>query len=333
MTNLSADRRVENNESPDMPIRKKFISYTSPLSAILPIDLLCRCTGHNFIIPFYHIVSDEKCPHVENLYRFKNTKEFEQDLDYLAKNYQPIGADDLEGILAGKYKGRKIMLLTFDDGLRQMYDIVAPILLKKGIPAVFFLNTDFIDNKALMFRYKDSLIKSWGHDTIQTLKARSEKELTETIDQPLARRLDDFLKEYKPYMSTDQIRSLISQGFTVGAHSCSHPYYEDLSIDTQLSETLDSLDILKRDFDIKQKLFAFPFTDHGVPKIFFDKIFDSGKVDFSFGGAGIKNDVHPRQFQRIPMEGWNASAEQVLKAEYLYFLLRAPFFKNTIKRK
>jgi peptidoglycan/xylan/chitin deacetylase (PgdA/CDA1 family) len=315
-----------------MPVRKKFISYTSPLSAILPIDLLRRCTGHNFIIPFYHIVSDEKCPHVENLYRFKNTKEFERDLDYLATHYQPVGADDLGDVLAGKYKGEKIMLLTFDDGLRQMYDIVAPVLLRKGIPAVFFLNTDFIDNKALMFRYKASLIKSWGLDTIQTLKARSEKELVEIIDQPLAQRLDDFLQDYKPYMCTEQIRSLIDQGFTVGAHSRSHPYYEDLSIDEQLSETLDCLDILQKDFGIKEKLFAFPFTDHGVPKIFFDRIFDGGKVDFSFGGAGIKNDVHPGQFQRIPMEGWNATAEQVLKSEYLYYLLRAPFFRNTIKR-
>ena len=103
-----------------MSIRKKFISSTSLLSAILPIDILCRATGHNFIIPFYHVVSDEACPHIENLYRFKTIREFEKDLDYLTKEYQPVGADDLDGILAGRYRGKKIMLLTFDDGLRQM---------------------------------------------------------------------------------------------------------------------------------------------------------------------------------------------------------------------
>ena len=315
-----------------MSIRKKFISVTSSLSGILPIDILCRATGHNFIIPFYHIVSDEACPHVENLYRFKTIREFEQDLDYLTKQYQPVGADDLDGILAGKYKGKKIMLLTFDDGLRQMHDIVAPILLRRGIPAVFFLNTDFIDNKALMFRYKASLIKSWGQGTEGTLMARNEKELAETIDPSLTLKFEEFLQDYKPYMNTGQIKSLVSQGFTIGAHSCSHPHYEDLSIDEQLSQTFDCMDILKKDFDIEQKLFAFPFTDHGVSRGFFDKVFEGGKVDFSFGGAGIKNDVHPRQFQRVPMEGWDASAEQILKSEYLYYLLRAPFFKNKIKR-
>jgi hypothetical protein len=95
---------------------------------------------------------------------------------------------------------------------------------------------------------------------------------------------------------------------------------------------MSCLDILARDFGTKEKLFAFPFTDYGVSRAFFDRIFENGKVDFSFGGAGIKRDIHPRQFQRVPMEGWDATAEQILKSEYLYYLLRAPLGKNTILR-
>ena len=141
-----------------------------------------------------------------------------------------------------------------------------------------------------------------------------------------------FLRDYKPYMTSGQIKSLISQGFAIGAHSCSHRYYSDLTLEQQLAETYDCLDILKKEFGIKEKLFAFPFTDDGVSKKFFDAIFENNKVDFSFGGAGIKNDIHPRQMQRIPMEGWDANAEQVLKSEYLYYMLRAPLLKNMIKR-
>ena len=319
-----------------MSIRKDFIDFTSSFSGLLPLDWLCSLTGQNFVIPFYHIVSDERCPHVENLYRFKGTTEFEKDIDYLAMHYQPVGADALPDILAGKYQGKKIMLLTFDDGLRQMYDVVAPILLKKGIPAIFFLNSDFIDNKALMFRYKASLIKSIGKDTALMFESRNDNELEKEISQSstaeIKQEIDTFLKEYKPYMSSEQIRSLTGQGFSIGSHSCSHPYYEDLTLDQQLSQTFDCLDILQKNFGIKEKLFAFPFTDHGVSKAFFDKAFEEGSLDFSFGGAGIKKDIHPRQFQRVPMEGWNADAEQILKSEYLYYLLRAPLGKNTIVR-
>jgi peptidoglycan/xylan/chitin deacetylase (PgdA/CDA1 family) len=316
----------------NMSIRKDFISFTSPVSAALPLDLLCKLTGENFIIPFYHVVSDEDCPHIEHLYRYKSQKEFTEDIDWLAKRYQPIGADALPDVLAGKYKGKKIMLLTFDDGLRQMYDVVAPILVRKGMPAVFFLNTDFIDNKALMFRYKASVLKSLNKGNATMFDARSDKELDAQINLSQREELNAFLTGYKPYMTSVQIKSLISQGFAIGAHSCSHPYFADLTLDKQLAETLDSMDILQNDYGIKEKLFAFPFTDYGVSRAFFDHLFNEKKIDFSFGGAGIKHDTHPRQFQRIPMEGWNASAEQILKSEYLYCLLRAPLGKNTIVR-
>jgi hypothetical protein len=52
---------------------------------------------------------------------------------------------------------KPLLHLSFDDGLSACYDTIAPILLRKGVPATFFLNPAFIDNKALMFRYKISL--------------------------------------------------------------------------------------------------------------------------------------------------------------------------------
>ena len=316
-----------------MSIRKNFIGFASAYSHRLSLDFLARITGQQFIIPFYHIVSDEDCLHVKHLYSYKGVKAFERDIDYLAKEYEPIAATDLPAVLAGKYKGKKIMLLTFDDGLREMSEIVAPILLRKGIPAIFFLNTDYIDNRGLMFRYKVSLLIDTylkkGIDKTPLLNIRSIAELEKE------KSLVDFnayLRSHRPYMTSLQIISLITQGFAVGSHSKSHPYYEDIGIEKQLSETLDSLAILKRDFGIEQKLFAFPFTDYGVSKEFFEQIFAGGQVDFSFGGAGIKRDIHARQLQRVPMEGWQADAEQILKSEYLYYLMRMPLFKNTISR-
>lgn len=315
-----------------MSIRKKFISLTSPFTSVLPLGALSALTRHHFIIPFYHIVSDEDCPHIRHLYRFKNTTEFEKEIDYLAAHYQPIAATDLPDVIAGKYKGKKIMLLTFDDGLRQMYDTVAPILLRKGIPAVFFVNNDFIDNKALMFRYKVSLAWDKPVDRFTLYNAENDTEVMAEVGDEMKQEFDSFLRDYKPYMTSDQIRSLIAQGFSIGSHSLSHPYYYTLSIEEQLRQTLTSIDALQKEFGLAQRLFAFPFTDHGVSRDFFDRIFAEGKMAFSFGGAGIKNDIHPRQLQRIPMEGWRASAAQTLKSEYLYYLLRALLGKNTISR-
>lgn len=318
-----------------MSIRKQFIGYTSKLSGILPIDLLAAATGHQFIIPFYHIVSDGDCPHVKQLYSFKNVKQFTADIEWLAREYQPLAATDLPDIIAGKYKGKKTMLLSFDDGLREMYGVVAPILLAKGIPAVFFINTDYIDNKALMFRYKASLaverMNLSAEQKRKVLAARNDKDLMYVAGTGLEPIVNTFLSEYKPYMSTAQIQDLINKGFAIGSHSASHPYYADISLQQQLDETLNSMKILKEQFNLPQQLFAFPFTDHGVSKEFFSKVYEAG-IDYTFGGAGIKNDIDKRQLQRVPMEGWDATAEQILKSEYLYYLLRAPLFKNTIQR-
>lgn len=317
-----------------MSIRKKFIGATAGLSPLLPLGLLAGITGQRFIMPFYHIVSNNPCPHIKHLYKVKTEKEFIADIDYLATNYTPISATNLPDVINGKYHGKKIMLLSFDDGLHEMHEIVAPILLAKGIPAMFFLNTDFIDNKALMFRYQASLAieRIPGIDKAKVLAARSHQQLKAIVGEKLDEISAQFLHEYKPYMTTPQIQNLIDKGFTIGGHSCSHPYYADLSIEAQLNETLTSVEILQQQFNLKQKLFAFPFTDDGVSTAFFNQVFDTHQLDFTFGGAGIKNDIHPHQIQRIPMEGWDAGAEQVLKSEYLYYIMRMPLLKNKIAR-
>ena len=58
----------------------------------------------------------------------------------------------------GQGSRRKQMVLSFDDGLVECHQVIAPLLMTKGVPATFFLNNHFIDNRDLFFRYKASLI-------------------------------------------------------------------------------------------------------------------------------------------------------------------------------
>ena len=45
-----------------------------------------------------------------------------------------------------------------DDGLRENYDIIAPILKEKGVPATFFINSATLDNTDMLYRHKASLL-------------------------------------------------------------------------------------------------------------------------------------------------------------------------------
>ena len=49
-------------------------------------------------------------------------------------------------------------MITFDDGFRELYDIVAPILQEKKLTATIFLTRNYLDNAELGYDNKKSLI-------------------------------------------------------------------------------------------------------------------------------------------------------------------------------
>ena len=312
------------------------------LSKRLPFDKLSRSVDTPLIAPFYHAVSDAPLPHIQHLYPVKNISAFERDLDFLLKHYRPIDFHELPNILDSKSRqhGQIPMLLSFDDGLREFHDPIAPILLRKGIPAICFLNSGFIDNADLFFRYKASLLL----DTLGA-KASPEKQ-KEILSIQYADRgqldilaaeigldFDDFLLKNQPYLSTAQIESLLKQGFHFGAHSVDHPEYRFLPLTEQLRQTTKSTETISNKFGLGYRLFSFPFTDFGVSKRCFDILLSEKKIaEFSFGCAGIKADFHPQHIQRIPMEINNLTAEEVLRHAFLYYWLKKPFGRNRIIR-
>jgi len=331
------------------------------LAQLFPMNGLIRITGKSVIFPFYHLVSDEEIPHVKHLYAVRTTKEFIHDLDFFLKHYKPIGITDfLDSVNSGRPLSGNSFILSFDDGLREFHDVAAPILRQKGIPAICFLNSGFIDNTDLFYRYKASLLierlqkgddlddkqKSLGNwfgknhlpftpDYLGLLKVSyANRHLLDELALQLNVHFDEYLQKRRPYLDSNQVRSLIQQGFTFGAHSIDHPEYRFLAEEEQIRQTAESIRVITGKFGIKEKLFSFPFTDHDVKKTFFDAVFDPLKpiADLTFGGAGLKQDSIPRNIQRIPFEGTSLNAKQILGTEYLYYMIKSIFGKNLIRR-
>jgi peptidoglycan/xylan/chitin deacetylase (PgdA/CDA1 family) len=102
---------------------------------------------------YYHTVRDRHLPHLRYIRHFKSLDELEKDLDYLAKGHQFIALTQLqESLQNGQPLPKHSLVLSFDDGFSEIYTHIAPLLSRKGIPAVFFLTTDFIDNKVMFYR-------------------------------------------------------------------------------------------------------------------------------------------------------------------------------------
>jgi peptidoglycan/xylan/chitin deacetylase (PgdA/CDA1 family) len=142
-----------------------------------------------------------------------------------------------------------------------------------------------------------------------------------------------FLQQQQPYLTSEQVTTLIHKGFHFGAHSVDHPEYRFLDLQEQLRQTTRSVETISNKFGLGYRLFSFPFTDFGVTNRFFEVVLKEKKIaDYSFGCAGLKTEIHPRHLQRIPMETNNLTAEEALRKEFLYFCLKIPFDKNRIRR-
>jgi hypothetical protein len=282
-------------------------------------------------------------------------------LEFLLKEYDPIDPKEL----ITNYKNGIVIntpgfLLTFDDGLSEFYKIIAPILLQKGIPSICFLNSDFVDNKDLFFRFKTSiliekLIKSPitlpvknvlkeylsdhhmryddDYNFLYSINFINRQHLDE-IARILEVDFRDYLKKFKPYLDTSEINELIKQGFLFGSHSIDHPKYLELPLEQQIFQTEQSVAKISTKFNLDYKVFSFPFTDFGLSKNLFEILYADKQnvIDLSFGCAGLKQDECIKNIQRIPLEVDNFSAKEIIYGEHMYYLAKGILRKNSIKR-
>lgn len=322
----------------------------------IPMSLLSKMTSQSVVLPFYHTVSDIESIHIKHLYQTKSVKQFEKELDFLLKNFQPI--DFLEyrkSILEGIPLKNKF-LLTFDDGLVEFYTVIAPVLKRKGIPAMNFLNAAFVDNKDLFYRYKASILieklktTSFSDTTQQAINrwfvdheilldgsykgllkvTYQQKEILDSLAQIIPLDFNNYLKEKEPYLTSKQINELTEQGFHFGAHSIDHPPYYSISLDEQLRQTKESIHTISSNFKLHYNTFSFPFTDYMVSKTFFNEM--ESNAEITFGCAGLKKDSIKNNKQRIPFEIDGFNGEEILRGEFLYYIFKSLLNKNTIHR-
>ena len=311
-------------------------------SKFIPDSKLFRSPTPVFL-PFYHVVSDKKLPHILNYY-YRNQHRFEKELDFILKFFKPVSLDYL---LENPLPKEKVFHLSFDDGLKECAEIIAPVLLRKGIPATFFINSGFVNNGKLFHRYKASLVFSELQKTpnkkVENLLVENRipkkeilsipENLTSVLNEAanlLHLDFDEFLKKENPYLSTQQILQLKNNGFTLGGHSENHPEFWTITLENQLLEIKKSMYWLNENIQPKIRAFSFPFTDDGISAELFRKIKEENICDITFGTAGLKNDQIENHFQRYPVE-IPGNFRQNLKTEFVYFWLRKLIGKSTVQ--
>jgi|TARA_B110000908_G_scaffold6410_1_gene8088 peptidoglycan/xylan/chitin deacetylase (PgdA/CDA1 family) len=339
-----------------MQLKERFFKIGF-LYRLIPLKFLMKLSSKKVVYPFYHHVmhDDDKSLITSNLYQVKKKSEFLKDLKFLKKHLISLSINDLVNNL--NHDNGFYFLLSFDDGLSSFYQTIAPILEEESIKAINFVNTDFLDNRELFFRYKVNLIidklkhgpisdsqkkevqkyinynVSHTDDFILKLKALKYQDIIVINHLCVVFEINivNFLKQEEPYMNSKQVAELINKGFNIGSHSASHPYYSELLLKDQIAETEKSINFLKEKFELEKVHFAFPFSDELVSTNFFNTI-DSDII--TFGTAGMKDEeLGIRNIQRIPMEyGSVYSAETIIKGELIFYIAKKILRRNQITR-
>lgn len=338
--------------------RLKKIYYRT--TAVLPTQLVKYISKPDVLLPYHHLVSDKEVLHTKYLYPYKNTRQFEDDLDYLLRFFKPISGEDLI-LHFKKYNSlpKNKFLLSFDDGFREVHDIIAPVLLKKGIPAVFFINPAFIDNKELFYRCKISLLihhllqtdsgensrKEINHllhlpvsaDKNQILSflkkiTQTNKELLDQLAGVLSISFTEYLNTHQPFLTTEQLVSLKQQGFTLGAHSWDHPYYHLLPQEEQIKQTIKSIKYVQKEGNESVSLFSFPHFDTLLKQSFFDTIFEQQEIDLLFGIQNQKRELNNKMVHRFNAERPDVPLHLQMNGLLLFMLLQKITGINKVTR-
>lgn len=307
------------------------------------------------VFPCYHIVKDQQVAHIENLYAFKNTAQFINDIEILMANYSAMHPTDL---LANSHS-KNTFLLTFDDGLQEIYSVIFPILKARNLSAIFFVNPSFVDNKQNLYKHTLSIIishlksinydsptlnkiaaiagfsfENWSEFKVKFLNLNySEREKVPAVLALLHLDIAAYLKKEQPYITKAQIQEMMDAGFYFGGHTMNHPPLQQLTHEAQKKEIIDSIEWLKENFVIDYSFFAFPFSDKNISKKLIEELFEYNPNLKIFGNSGLKKDIDSRIIQRFTLENPAKNTEKQIVTENLYKYFNKCIGKYNIKRK
>ena len=206
-------------------------------------------------------------------------------INYLYKTCKIISLDDfLEIHRSNTAIPDNAVVLTFDDGYRDNYTTVYPILKKYRIPATIFLTVNMIGTGKVLWsdkvRYaitnterqfvqmdakrRKLTTSSNREQTIQEicrlLKGMPEQLRSHKVDELIAP-LDVRLDETKlPQMLTwEQVKEMSDNGITFGAHTLSHPVLTKISQEDARREIAESKRVLEEKIQKPVKYFAYPY--------------------------------------------------------------------------
>jgi len=247
-----------------MQHKKEILARALAVTGVGPLLRRLR-PWKGLVVLNYHRIGDGGSSPLDSGVFSASQAQFDQQIGWLKRHADVIGLNDLAQAVSGS-AGRYV-LITFDDGYLDNYQLALPVLKRHGIAATFFITTGFIDDRRVA--WWDEISWMVKHAVRRRRPARMlSNGLTpaEWGDEETSDVIQGMLRRYKalpiqegtaflneiaeatgsgrcptsaesaPWMTWDQIRHLREAGQTIGAHTVTHPVLARCSLERQRME-------------------------------------------------------------------------------------------------
>lgn len=238
----------------------------------------------------------------------------ERHLDVLATEAEVIGPCDLEAALGDRTRARRVMI-TFDDGYRDNFDLAYPLLRKHGLTATFFLATGFLDAPkvawwdeiAWMVRRSgarklprgDWLAESLPLDTphhessigalTSAFKALPSENAEAFLDHLAVATGSGRCGRHEAegmWMSWDMAREMARNGMSIGGHTVTHPVLSRVSLEGQEHEIAGCALRIEQELGEPMRWFAYPVGSDDAYTDDTKRILERHGVELAFNFRG-----------------------------------------------
>jgi len=222
---------------------------------------------------------------------------FDRQMAYAARYCNVVSWPELvAGLRDGVAWKSNTVAISIDDGYSDLYEVAFPILEKYRLPVLAFVTSGFANGDfwhwtdqlhhiltncrerglrldtahgalVLPLRTQEERMSSWSElaDRCYELPEATRSELVEEVSRrahvPTPQQPPP---DYRP-ASWDQLRSMMSAGLTIGAHSATHPRLTRLNDADLVTEVEGSKLSLENELQVAVTAFAYPFgtpADH-----------------------------------------------------------------------
>jgi peptidoglycan/xylan/chitin deacetylase (PgdA/CDA1 family) len=262
-------------------------------------------------------------------------EQFDQQLSWLKRRFAVASLEESQALVEQPSGLRHShLLITFDDGYLDNYEVAFPILRSHGLPAAFFLPTSFIGTDRLPWwdRIAWILRQSRRHEILLEYPQKLNLELGEGIaretailrilklykspavtDQPrfladLERACDAALPQtahQRVFMNWDEAATMLRSGMGFGSHTHSHELLAKQSAEQQEEELLRSREILRSRLSIPADALAYPVGGrNSFSDITRQILAKTGyRTAFSYyGGVNLAGNVDPLNILRMQVD-------------------------------